>query len=46
MSASFDVAKSIAIRGNPFFDGDFIKMYWLDCAGNLFHDFDNKDVII
>lgn len=46
VSASFDVAKSIAIRGKPFSDGDFIKMSWLDCADNLFQDFDNKDAII
>jgi hypothetical protein len=46
ISASFDVAKSIAIRGKPFGDGDFIKMAWLDCADNLFNDFNNKDKII
>jgi hypothetical protein len=46
VSASFDVAKSIAVRGKPFNDGDFIKMSWLDCADNLFQDFDNKDAII
>jgi hypothetical protein len=46
VSASFDVAKSIAVRGKPFSDGDFIKMSWLDCADNLFQDFDNKDAII
>jgi len=38
-SNSFDVAKSIAIRGKPFGNGDFIKMAWLDCADNLFNDF-------
>jgi len=46
VSASFDVAKSIAVWGKPFSDGDFIKMSWLDCADNLFQDFDNKDAII
>jgi len=44
--ASFDVAVSIAVRGKPFKDANFIKMSWLDCADNLFRDFDNKDKII
>ncbi|KAE9532699.1 hypothetical protein AGLY_009780 [Aphis glycines] len=46
VSASFDVAKSIAIRVKPFSDGEFIKMSWIDSADNLFQDFDNKDTII
>jgi len=44
VSVSFDVAKSIGIRGKPFSNEDFIKMSWL--ADNLFHDFDHKDAII
>lgn len=32
ISASFGVAKSIAVRGKPFSDDDFIKTTLLDCA--------------
>jgi small-conductance mechanosensitive channel len=46
VSANFDVAKFIAVRGKPFSVGDFIQMSTLDCADNLFRDFDSKDTII
>lgn len=46
MSSSFDVTKSIAVSGRRFSDGDFIEMFRLDRADNLFHDFDNENKII
>lgn len=44
VSLSFNVAKSIAVRGKSFSEGNFIKMSWLDCADDLFHDFDSKKI--
>lgn len=46
VSASFDIAKSTVVRGKPFSDGDFIKVFWLNCTDNLFHNFNNNDKII
>lgn len=46
ISASFDVAKSIAVYRKPSSDVDCITTTWLDCADNFFNDVDNNDKIV